>query len=47
MKRSFSEFLQLYREAAERLKNGDAGVEFPEGCYPPNLPFTHPKLVLD
>ena len=28
-----------YRDAAGRLKRGDTDVEFPEGCFPPRLPF--------
>ena len=47
MRASFSAFLSLYREAAESLKNGPVGVEFPVGCFPPRQPFTHPKLVPD
>ena len=29
----------VYREAAERLRNGDRGARFPEGTFPPGLPF--------
>ncbi len=28
-----------YRVAAERLKRGETDVRFPEGCFPPRLPF--------
>ena len=28
-----------YRDAAERLKRGETDVSFPEGCFPPRLPF--------
>lgn len=28
-----------YRAAAERLKRGETDVRFPEGCFPPRLPF--------
>jgi hypothetical protein len=28
-----------YRNASERLKRGETDVEFPEGCFPPRLPF--------
>ncbi len=28
-----------YRDAAERLKRGETDVRFPEGCFPPRLPF--------
>ena len=29
----------VYREAAERLRNGDQRARFPEGTFPPRLPF--------
>lgn len=32
-----------YRAAAERLKRGETDVEFPEGCFPPRLPFVKPR----
>jgi len=32
-------FLGAYREAAEKLCCGDLGASFPEGCFPPRLPF--------
>lgn len=38
-KEAYSWFLEKYREASERLRNGDRDVVFPEGCYPPRLPF--------
>ena len=28
-----------YRDAAERLERGEMDVRFPEGCFPPRLPF--------
>jgi len=28
-----------YREASERLRNGDRDAPFPEGSFPPRLPF--------
>ena len=31
--------VQAYREAAERLKEGDRAAPFPEGTFPPRLPF--------
>jgi hypothetical protein len=31
-----------YREAAERLKQGETDVSFPEGSFPPRLPFVKP-----
>lgn len=35
-------FLCAYREAAERLSAGDPMVNFPEGSFPPRLPFVGP-----
>jgi hypothetical protein len=47
MRASFSEFLSLYREAADKLKDGDRNAVFPGNCFPPRLPFVHPKLTPD
>ena len=35
----YREFLGLYRECAEKLKEGVRGVVFPAGCFPPALPY--------
>ncbi len=43
-------FLVAFREAAERLKAGDRLARFPNGCFPPALPFVGlcvPVLVLE
>jgi REP element-mobilizing transposase RayT len=32
-------FLSVYREAAEKLRAGNLGASFPEGSFPPRLPF--------
>ena len=32
-----------YRDAARRLKQGDTDVRFPEGCFPPRLPFVESR----
>ena len=32
-------FLLAYREAAKLLRKGIQAVVFPEGCFPPGLPF--------
>lgn len=32
-------FLAAFREAAEKLKAGDRLARFPDGCFPPGLPF--------
>ena len=35
-------FVAAYREAAERMRNGDPEPGFPEGCFPPAMPFILP-----
>ena len=37
--RAYAAFVAAYREAAERLKAGDLTARFPEGSFPPHLPF--------
>lgn len=32
-------FVAAYREAASALRRGETAVRFPEGCFPPGLPF--------
>jgi REP element-mobilizing transposase RayT len=32
-------FLAAYREAADKLRNGDRNAAFPPGSFPPHLPF--------
>jgi REP element-mobilizing transposase RayT len=32
-------FLGAFREAAEQLRAGDRSALFPDGCFPPALPF--------
>ena len=32
-------FLVAYYAAADRLRKGDLTVQFPEGCFPPGLPY--------
>jgi len=36
---AFAMFLLAYREAAKLLRKGVRDVVFPEGCFPPGLPF--------
>jgi hypothetical protein len=36
---AYHEFVALFREAAAKLKSGCRDVAFPEGCFPPSLPF--------
>ena len=39
LKEAYGRFLAAFREAAERLKAGDRLARFPDGCFPPGLPF--------
>ena len=36
---AYYNFLSAYRKAADLLKEGATGVLFPEGCFPPGLPY--------
>lgn len=40
-RKAYGLFLAAFREAAERLKIGDRAAIFPNGCFPPSLPFVH------
>lgn len=40
--RDFRDFVLAYRAAADRIAAGYLRVEFPENCYPPDLPFVEP-----
>ena len=39
LRKAYGAFLGAFREAAERLKAGDRMAGFPNGCFPPGLPF--------
>ena len=39
LRQAYGLFLAAFREAAERLKAGDPTARFPNGCFPPGLPF--------
>ena len=39
LRAAYGLFLGAFREAAERLKAGDRLARFPNGCFPPALPF--------
>jgi hypothetical protein len=39
LKKAYGLFLAAFMEASEKLKNGDRLARFPEGCFPPRLPF--------
>jgi hypothetical protein len=36
---AYSWFVAAFREAAEKLREGDRDARFPQGCFPPHLPF--------
>lgn len=36
---AYSAFAAAFRSASERLRSGDLGALFPQGCFPPALPF--------
>jgi hypothetical protein len=36
---AYSAFAAAFRIALEKLRRGDRGALFPEGCFPPALPF--------
>ena len=39
LREAYRQVVQAHREASERLCRGDRGAEFPEGTFPPALPF--------
>ena len=39
LREAYAWVVSEHREAAERLRAGKSGVEFPEGTFPPGLPF--------
>jgi len=39
LREAYGYFLAAFREAAERLRTGDRLARFPNGCFPPGLPF--------
>jgi REP element-mobilizing transposase RayT len=43
--RMYALFVAAFREAAEHLKAGDRSARFPEGSFPPGLPFVKAGLV--
>jgi len=43
--RMYAIFVAAFREAAEHLKAGDRSARFPEGSFPPGLPFVQAGLV--
>jgi len=39
MYEAYADFVAAFREAAEKLRGGDRMARFPEGSFPPGLPF--------
>ena len=46
MRDAYRLFVEAYRHAAARLRAGDRKVKFPEGCFPPRLPFVRIDAAL-
>jgi hypothetical protein len=42
LREAYSRFVAAFRDAAARLRAGDRLVSFPEGSFPPALPFVRP-----
>jgi REP element-mobilizing transposase RayT len=43
---AYHEFRLRFRQAAEDLKRGRPGVEFPAGCFPPPMPFARGRPLV-
>ena len=39
LRQAFAEVVAAYRDAADRLAKGHRRVSFPEGTFPPGLPY--------
>jgi len=42
---AYAWFVAAFREAAEKLRNGDRAAKFPIGSFPPHLPFVSGALT--
>jgi hypothetical protein len=45
MREAYGWFYAAYRDAAEELRKGKGGWSFPEGSFPPSLPFVRGDLA--
>jgi hypothetical protein len=45
LREAYSRFVAAFRDAAEKLRAGDRSVAFPEGSFPPALPFVRPTAT--
>ena len=39
LREAYRIFVEAYREASAQLRSGNRNAQFPEGCFPPALPF--------
>jgi hypothetical protein len=39
LREAYRIFVEAYREASAELRAGNRNARFPEGCFPPALPF--------
>jgi hypothetical protein len=44
MVEAYAAFIAAFRDAAEKLRGGDRMARFPEGSFPPGLPFVRGGL---
>jgi len=45
MKQAYREFAELFRAAAQDLREGAKQVIFPPGSFPPGLPYVPPAAA--
>jgi hypothetical protein len=45
MREAYGWFYAAFRDAAEKLRKGETGWKFPEGAFPPALPFARGDLA--
>ena len=45
LRQAYAWFVESFREAARRLREGELRVQFPEGSFPPALPFAQPQWI--
>jgi hypothetical protein len=45
LQEAYAWFVVAFREAAEKLRAGDRNAAFPEGSFPPGLPFVRPATA--
>jgi hypothetical protein len=45
LREAYSRFVGAFRDAAEKLRAGDRLVAFPDGSFPPAMPFVRPAFA--